>query len=154
MKVVPLTIKRANEIVSEYHRHNLPTSGGLFAIGAMEGEELMGVAIVGRTVARMLDNQFTAEVTRTCTIPTAPRNTTSFLYGACRRIAQMMGYKKVITYTLQSESGASLRGAGWQMELELPARSGWDTPVRPRRKGTVENTAKRRWIAKLEDDDA
>ena len=145
MKVVPLTIKRANEIISEYHRHNRPTSGGLFAIGAMNDDELVGAAIVGRPVARMLDNQFTAEVTRTCTTPTAPKNTTSFLYGACRRIAFSMGYKKVITYTLQTESGASLRGAGWQMELELKPRSGWNTPSRPRRGLATDNVGKIRW---------
>jgi hypothetical protein len=147
LNVVPLTIKRANEVVGEYHRHNKPTSGGLFAIGALHNGELVGAAIVGRPVARHLDNKFTAEVTRTCVMPSAPKNTTSFLYGACRRIAFSMGYEKVITYTLQTESGASLRGAGWQMELELAPRSGWDTPSRRRKPGTVDGVGKRRWCS-------
>lgn len=145
MKVVPCTIQRAKEIVRQYHRHNKPPVSGLFAIGAAHEGKLIGVAIVGRPVARALDDGETAEVTRTCTLPGAPKGAVSFLYAACRRAARTHGYSKVITYTLQSESGASLRGAGWQMELELKPRSGWDTPARRREAGTVDNTAKLRW---------
>jgi hypothetical protein len=109
--------------------------------------ETIGVAIVGRPVARALQDGFTAEVTRTCTLPGAPKGAVSFLYSACRRAAFALGYRKLITYTLASESGASLRGAGWQMEMELKPRPGWDAPSRKRGEGTVDNVAKRRWAA-------
>lgn len=147
MKVVPCTISRAREVVRAYHRHNRPPVSGLFAIAAEAEGRMVGVAIVGRPVARALQDGFTAEVTRTCTLPGAPKGTVSFLYAACRRAAHTLGYRDVITYTLQSESGASLRGAGWQMELELRARSEWSTPARPREKGTVDRVAKKRWRA-------
>jgi hypothetical protein len=145
MKVIPCTIKRAREIVRDYHRHNRPPVSGLFALAAELSGEIIGVAIVGRPIARGLQDGFTAEVTRTCTLPCAPKGAVSFLYAACRRAAFALGYRKLITYTLQSESGASLCGAGWQMELELKPRSGWDTPSRRRAKGTVDGVAKLRW---------
>lgn len=113
MTVVPMTIKAANATVAKWHRHNKPTQGGRFAIGAMNRDKLVAVAIVGRTTARMLHDDTTAEVTRLCAIDGAPDNSCSFLYGACRRIWQMMGGKRLVTYTLKTESGASLRGAGW-----------------------------------------
>jgi hypothetical protein len=149
MTVVPCTITRAREIIRLHHRHNRPPVGGLFALAAELDGELVGVAMVGRPVARMLQDRFTAEVTRTCTLPSAPKGAVSFLYAACRRVAFALGYRKLITYTLASESGASLRGAGWQMEAELKPRAGWDTPSRRRAAGTVDNTAKRRWAASV-----
>ena len=110
-----------------FHRHNKPTQGGKFAIGASDGEELIGVVIVGRPVARRLDDGFTAEVTRCCINDWKPiPNACSFLYGAAWRAAKAMGYTKIITYTLQEEGGASLRGAGWKVIAESKANeNGW-----------------------------
>jgi len=143
--VEPCTIQRAREIVREYHRHNRPPLGGLFALSAVLDGRVIGVAIVGRPCARALQDGYKAEVTRTCTLPNAPKGTVSFLYAACRRAAIALGYRKLYTYTLQSESGASLRGAGWKREAELKARKGWDAPSRHRGPGTVDGVAKVRW---------
>ena len=145
MILVPCTITRAKEFVRNYHRHNKPPVGGLFAIGLKEEGSLVGVAIVGRPVARMLQDGETCEVTRLCVLPDAPRNASSKLYGAARRAAQALGYSRCITYTLQSESGASLRGAGWECKAFLLEREGWTCPSRPRGAGTVDHTAKIRW---------
>ncbi len=41
------------------------------------------------------------------------KNVCSFLYGAAARAAAAMGYNRIITYTLDSENGASLRASGW-----------------------------------------
>ena len=71
----------------------------------------MGVAIVGRPVSRYLDDGLTLEVNRLCT--TGEQNACSMLYGAAARAAKAMGYHKIITYTLDSEPGTSLRAAGW-----------------------------------------
>jgi hypothetical protein len=87
MKVIPCTISRAKEIVREHHRHNRPPVSGLFALAAELDGVMIGVAIVGRPVARRLQDGITAEVTRTCTLPGAPKGTVSFLYSACRRVA-------------------------------------------------------------------
>src|SRR5437660_8566841 len=107
MEAVPLHLREANVFVAKHHRHNLPTVGGKFAVGASVDGKLVGVAIAGRPVARKLDDGKTLEVLRVCTDGTP--NANSFLYGRVRRIAALMGYHHVITYTLQDESGASLK---------------------------------------------
>lgn len=122
---VPISLREAREFVGNFHRHNKPPQGGKFAIGASFEDELVGVAIVGRPVSATLDNTFTAEITRVCVIDHAPKNTCSFLYGRCWRIWQQMGGKRMITYTLQSESGSSLKGAGWKIMGEVKPHDRW-----------------------------
>ena len=87
------------------------TAGHKFSIGCAKDGELVGVAIVGRPVSRYLDDGWTLEVNRLCT--TGEKNACSILYAASARAAKAMGYRKIITYTLDSESGSSLRAAGW-----------------------------------------
>jgi len=111
LTLVPISLKEANAFVAEYHRHHKPTRGHKFSIGCEMGGRLVGVAIVGRPVSRYLDNGWTLEVNRLCT--TGERNACSMLYAAAARAAKAMGYRKIITYTLDSEPGASLRAAGW-----------------------------------------
>jgi hypothetical protein len=126
--VVPMSLREANDFVASYHRHNGRTvrNGGKFAIGACVESELWGVAIVGNPISATYMDGFTAEVLRTCVKPEAPRNCNSFLYGACWRVWRSMGGKRLVTYTLQTESGASLRGAGWKMLGEVkPTEDGW-----------------------------
>jgi len=125
LSVTPVTLREANEFVFNFHRHNKPTQGGKFAIGALYNDVVVGVAIVGRPVSAILDNGYTAEVTRLCVNDDAPKNSCSFLYGRCWRIWQQMGGKKIITYTLQSESGSSLKGAGWQIKGEVKPHDRW-----------------------------
>ena len=117
MTVVPITLREANDFVQSFHRHNGRTArdGGKFAIGLSHENALVGVAIVGNPVSATYMDGFTAEVLRTCTNENAPKSAVSKLYAACWRIWQAMGGLKLITYTLQSESGASLRGAGWRV---------------------------------------
>lgn len=118
---VPVNIGEACEFVRSFHRHNKPPQGGLFAVGCSDGSQLVGVAIVGRPVARRMQDGFTAEVIRCCSRDIAPKGTPSFLYSRCWQAARALGWQKLITYTLQSESGASLRGAGWKVVAELSA---------------------------------
>lgn len=129
LELVPITHAEANAFVGEYHRHSNPTVGHRFSIGAAIAGEIVGVAIVGRPVARGLDDGWTAEVLRVAT--DGARNACSFLYAACWRAARAMGYRKLITYTLKTEPGSSLKAAGWRVVGEVTARS-WSTPSRPR----------------------
>jgi len=146
MKLIPLTLQRANELVAEWHRHNKPVTEHRFSIGAEHEGVLVGVAIVGRPIARKLDHHFTAEVNRLCVIPDAPLGTCSFLYGACRRVWFSMGGTRMVTYTLRSESGSSLRGAGWKpTEVKPASGSGWQT--RDREHQEVFACLKIRWEA-------
>ena len=127
-ELVPISSREANHFIEQFHRHNGRTQrdGCKFALGASNGDGLVGVAIVGRPLARMLQDGWTAEVVRTCVLDTAPKGTNSFLYGAAWRAWREMGGKKLITYTLAAESGASLRGAGWKVVAESkPAPGGW-----------------------------
>lgn len=124
MRIVPCTLKQANAFVAMHHRHNNPSVGHKFSIGVVDdSDNLLGVAIAGRPIARMFDDGITLEVTRTCT--TGARNANSMLYGAVRAAAFAMGYRRVITYTQHGESGASLAGAGFVRAGIRPARRSW-----------------------------
>lgn len=125
-----ITFEDAAAFVSEHHRHHTPPVGHLFSIGAHRGEQLVGVVIVGRPVARRRDDGLTAEVTRLCVLEAEP-NACSFLYGKAARAALAMGYQRIGTYTLKSEPGTSLKAAGWTLIGETPGKS-WSVPSRPR----------------------
>lgn len=125
----PLELEEANAFVEAHHRHHGPARGHKFSIGAAHGSEVCGVVIVGRPVARHFDDGLTLEVTRLCSDGT--RNACSLLYGAAWRAAKALGYKRLITYTLATEDGSSLRAAGWKVLHEVRGRS-WTTPSRPR----------------------
>lgn len=150
MRIVPLTLREANDFVEAHHRHSARTAndGGKFAIGLELEHRLIGVAIVGRPVARLLQEPGTAELLRCCVAPDAPKGACSRLAGRAKRIWQQMGGTRLVSYTLQSESGSSLRGAGFSQETDVPAR-GWDTPSRRRAPRSIEQLAKRRWSADL-----
>jgi len=126
---VRVELDEANEFVSQYHRHHQPVVGHLFSLGAVLGDSVVGVCIVGRPVSRFRDDGMTAEVTRLCTDGT--RNACSFLYGAAARAVFALGFARVGTYILASEPGVSLTAAGWRLIGETPGRS-WSVPSRPR----------------------
>jgi hypothetical protein len=125
----PLTLREADAFVARHHRHSRPPQGGLFAIGAAAGGEVVGVVIVGRPVSRHMADGWTVEITRLAT--DGSRNACSLLYAAAWRAARAMGYRRLITYTLATEPGASLRAAGWRVVAQVERRS-WDRPGRPR----------------------
>jgi hypothetical protein len=129
LKHVRIDLAEANAFVAQHHRHHKPVVGHLFSIGAVAGKKIVGVAIVGRPVARMRDDGMTAEVTRLCT--DGSKNACSFLYGAAARAAFALGFTRIGTYILASENGASLRASGWRMIGEVQGRS-WSCVSRPR----------------------
>ena len=112
MTLYPVTIQDAKIWVGNLHRHHRPPPSGLFALAAEDGGAIVGVVIVGRPVGRHTDDGLTAEVTRCAT--DGARNACSFLYGAAWRAARALGYRRMTTFTLPAEGGASLRGAGWR----------------------------------------
>ena len=143
----PITLREANAFVESFHRHSSATQGCKFAIGLASEIGLVGVAIVGRPVARKLDDGYTAEVTRVCVHEDAPKGSCSKLYGACWRAWRAMGGRKLVTYTLQTESGASLRGAGWTIvgEVKGAGASAWQGPNRSRDWQPIYGQQKLRW---------
>lgn len=129
LSAVPIGLDEAQEFVARHHRHHGRVVGHKFSIGVAKDEKVVGVVIVGRPVARGRDDGLTLEVTRLCTDGT--RNACSFLYGAAARAAFALGYKRIGTYILASEDGASIKAAGWRKVAEVKGRS-WTTPSRPR----------------------
>ena len=130
MKTIPLTLADANAFVTQHHRHNKKVQGHRFSIGVVFDSFLFGVAIVGRPVARKLDDGITAEVTRLCVLEDAPKNCCSYLYRASWKAWSAMGGQRLITYTLDVESGSSLKGAGFKQVAVSPAwkeGKGWTT---------------------------
>lgn len=157
LEIRPCKLRDANAYVAQHHRHNQPTNGHKFSVACYDGDRLCGVAIAGQPVARNLDDGFTIEIRRVCTDGT--RNACSMLYSACARAAKALGYRKIVTYTLQSETGASVKAAGFQMACGECGGATWDRPSRPRETeqitmfGTMRkypNEMKVRWEKKLE----
>jgi L-amino acid N-acyltransferase YncA len=130
LEVVPITFRAANAYVGAVHRHHRPVIGCKFAVAVADvAGEIRGVAIAGRPVARALDDGRTLEVNRCAT--DGARNACSMLYRAAWRAARAMGYRRLVTYTLPEEGGASLRAAGFRL-VGLTEGGGWNCNARPR----------------------
>ena len=127
--IVPIRFKEACQFVRRYHRHHKPPVGHICSVACANEDRIVGVAIIGRPVARALDNGLTAEVTRLCADGT--KNVCSMLYATAWRAVRALGYKKLITYILDSEPGTSLRAAGWKTIGKCGGGS-WDRKERPR----------------------
>jgi hypothetical protein len=145
LEVMMLTLDEARDIVDRLHRHHKRPQGHKISIGVhLAGEtQLRGVAIVGRATARCFDNRYTLEVTRVATDGTP--NACSRLYGAVWGGVREFGIRRVITYTQDGESGASLRAVGWKPIAVLRPRTGWDTPSRRREDRGTDGVARILW---------
>jgi len=129
LNLQPITKAEADAFIEQHHRHHVPTVGWKFGIAVNDGENVVGVIVVGRPVARRIDDGYTAEVTRCCTDGT--KNAASKLYAAAWRVARAMGYHRMITYTLNTEPGTSLRAAGWRVTHSTSGGT-WSRTSRPR----------------------
>lgn len=130
-------------MIASLHRHHKPVRGHKFSIAAVdEHEVLRGIAVTGRPVARAVDPLRVAEVTRLVTDGT--HNACSLLYAASARAAQAMGYDRIQTYILDSETGTSLRAAGWVFDGIVKGRD-WNCPSRGGRRTDQPMCDKQRW---------
>ena len=130
IRAIPLTLKQVNEYIDKNHRHHMHSQGDKFRVGAEVDGVLVGVAQCGRPVSRYLDDGRTLEVIRLCT--NGSKNVCSFLYSRCARIAQELGYERIITYILESEMGVSLKASGWNCDTKNAGGGEWSCPSRPR----------------------
>lgn len=145
IQLSPISLSEANEFVASLHRNHGPVVGHKFSVAISEKGSVRGVAIVGRPVSRHLDDGWTLEVNRCCT--DGVKNGCSMLYGAAWRAAKALGYKKLITYTLPQEGGASLRASGWRCIGEAGGGN-WNVKSRPR-VDTQHQQTKLKWEAAL-----
>lgn len=146
LHIHPVSLRAANEFVAVHHRHHGPVRGHKFAVAVADSRgAVCGVAIAGRPVARLLDSGWRLEVLRVATDGTP--NACSMLYGAVARAGVAIGYRRedILTYTLATETGASLRAAGW-VPVATTNGSSWDRPTR-RRTDKHPTTNKVRWHA-------
>ena len=146
MKIVPITLKAANEFVAKHHRHHKPSVGHKFSIGLSDNDNLIGVAIMGRPVARNSDNGFTIEVARLCT--NGQKNACSMLYQAAARASKELGFNKIQTYILEKESGTSLKASGWKLEA-ITAGGRWEH-THGKRNNHHPIEPKQRWVRQLQ----
>ena len=144
LEIRPCHIREAKEYIKQHHRHSIPPVGGKFAIACYMDGKLCGVAVCGRPVARHSDDGRTLEILRCCTDGTP--NACSKLYDACSQIGFRMGYARIITYTLESERGASLRASGFLFD-GIHGGLQW-TGSRCRSYYVSPPERKRRWIKK------
>lgn len=161
LKLRPLTLKEANELIGRLHRHHKPVVGHRFTIGAEVDGKLVGAAVTGRPTARMTDQYRTADVTRLVTDGTP--HVCSKLYSACARAAQAMGYNRIQTFILDSEPGTSLVASAWyrikadgercdcENGCENCTTDGgdWNRPSRGGRRVDQPMVSKQRWGRKL-----
>ena len=146
MRWVPL--READRFIAKHHRHHVPAQGGIVALGLCEAEKLVGVAVLGRPLSRVLQARNQAEITRLCVLSEA-RHAASALAARARRAAQALGFDRVVTYTLAEEGGASLRAAGFQQDMELTAGGEWDRPSLRRNAPLHPISRKVRWWSDL-----
>jgi hypothetical protein len=129
LTLIPISVRDATAFVARVHRHHDPPRGVIFAVAVAEGGTVRAVAMVGRPVARMLQDEWTAEVTRVAS--DGAKNACSMLYAACWRACRAMGYRKLLTYTLAEEHGTSVAAAGFRCVGEAGGGS-WSREGRPR----------------------
>lgn len=146
LKVFPLTLGQANELVAKLHRHHKPVVGHRFSIGVKLGDVICGAAIVGRPTGRKNPQYDWAEITRLVTDGT--KNACSILYAACARIAKEMGFVRIQTFILGSETGVSLKAAGWVFD-QNSSGGDWNVPSRGGRRTDQPQEAKQRWKKEL-----
>ncbi len=148
MRFIPLRMAVANDFVSRYHRHNgkVDHRAHRFSIGLLnDNGELIGVAIAGLPIAQKEDDGKTLEILRVC-VKDGYQNANSMLYARVKRIGLLMGYERIITYTLQSESGSSLRAVKATLLTKIDRPSHWNRPNRPRVEQTVSYLPKQKWL--------
>ena len=145
LKSVPISRAGANAFANKLHRHHVAAVGDKYRVAAADNGKIVGVVQVGRPVARALDDGQTVEVIRCCTDGT--HNACSFLYGKAAQIARLLGYKRIITYTLITEPGSSLLASGFKLD-GLTDGGSWDCKSRPRNQ-KAPTCRKKRWVKNL-----
>lgn len=141
-QAIPISRKEANDYIEKLHRHHGKTVGDKYRLGAVVGNKIVGIVQVGRPVSRYLDDGKTVEILRLCTDGTP--NVCSYLYSRAVKIAYLLGYEKVITYTLLSENGASLKASGFTLDGVTRGGS-WSCKSRPRT-DKAPTCQKKRWV--------
>jgi hypothetical protein len=144
VEVRPLTLQEARAFVAYVHTHAPSLTGWKYGCAAWDEVSMVGMVSVGRPSARLLDDRRTLEITRCALMQNAPRNAASMLLGRACRVAKELGYPKIITYTLESEDGTSLRATGFR-PVARSAGGEWGRRSREREEADFDTGPKVRW---------
>jgi len=147
LRLFPATLKQANEMIEQLHRHHKRVVGHRFSIGCEDELNIIhGIAVVGRPVAREVNQYRVAEVTRL--VSDGTRHVCSKLYSACARAALAMGFDWIQTSILEDEVGISLIAAGWHFDHMIKGRD-WNCPSRSGRRTDQPMCDKQLWKKQL-----
>lgn len=153
LQLAEISRKEARAFILDHHRHNPPPAGDRWRHAVYNGRELVAVAMIGRPVARMIDHTKVVEVNRLCVDHGLDQELTwkacSMLYGAAADEAKARGFEKIITYTLETERGMSLRYARWKKD-GMTRGGTWNRPSRARQDKSP-TCRKIRWAKKIID---
>jgi hypothetical protein len=140
-----MTVKTAQGLIADMHRHLKKVQGGLFAACVMDGDDTIGVALAANP-ARVWQGTGRFVIARVAVMEGHP-NACSMLYGALCRAGKALGYREAWTYTLPDEPGTSLRAAGFEY-MGMTRAEEWDREKRPRN-AAVNAEQKKRWRRRL-----
>lgn len=150
LQLRPVTQAVAKAFVDEHHRHNPAKPGWRWGHGVYNGDELVGVAMVGTPSGRWKNPSKLVEVNRVCVASKVAKlgwNACSMLYGAAAREAKRRGFARILTYIRADESGVTLHAAGWKRMQFCKGRQRVD-PRPGRQKG--ERIDRWRWERQLQ----
>ncbi|MBN8203906.1 MULTISPECIES: XF1762 family protein [Bacillaceae] len=144
---IPISFKEAKNFIDQHHRHCVAPHGHKFSVGLWDTDVLVGVAIAGLPIARHNNDGFTLEITRCCLKSSIYKNGVSRLISSIYQAGKAMGYRRIVTYTLDEESGVSLRACGFKLE-GLSKGGSWNSAARPRiDKGPT--GPKKKWVKQI-----
>lgn len=149
----------ANDLIARWHRHSGPVLVAMDCVLLREAGRACGIGVLGKPLSAILDDGETLEVRRTATDGT--RHACSAVLGSVARVAGRRGALRLVTYTREGESGCSMRGAGWRLDVHFhrewdlvgtklvssirpKAARSWSSPSRPRRLVAL-SAARFRW---------
>ena len=130
-EIKSIALADANDFIAHVHRHSAPVRGWKYGVSLWDEISIIGVVTVGRPVARNLDDGTTLEVTRLALLNNAPTDAASRLLGNAARIAKDLGYGRLVSYTLESETGGAYQASGWD-RTERVKSAQWNRPSRQR----------------------
>lgn len=156
-EIAPVTTKEALRWVAETHRHLPKLQGGLFAVSVEWAKFRVGVAVVGNP-PRVWQGTGRVVISRCAAIEGLPTVVDSkgvehaspactMLYRRCVDAARALGYREIWTYTLEHESGQTLRAAGFKFMGLSRDSSEW--AVSREGRTPIETGPKKRWMRRL-----
>ncbi|WP_425498956.1 MULTISPECIES: XF1762 family protein [Halobacteriales] len=120
------------------------------AFGARHKSNLIAVCVLGRPVARMVDEDKEISITRYGSRPERPSNTGSWLIARARKWAFLEGYQRISAHAgVAGNKGTIYSAAGFKLVREEKAQG--DSWQSREGRSSVDDFVRRKWIYRLRD---